>query len=63
VEILLKSVQREGMKGVKGVKTPKKAPFMKRENERKNGPENVFPGKKIGQDQDLGGKHGQNKDC
>jgi hypothetical protein len=32
---------------VKGVKTPKKAPFMKRENERKNGPENVFPGKKF----------------
>jgi hypothetical protein len=54
VEILLKSVQRERMKGVNGMKTPKKALFMNRENERKIGAEKVFPGKNFGQDQDLG---------
>jgi hypothetical protein len=35
------------MKGVNGVKTPKKALFMNRENERKIGAEKVFPGKKF----------------
>ena len=56
MEILLKSVQREGMKGVKGMKPPKKAPFMKRENERKIGAKRVFPGKNSGLVLDLGEK-------